>query len=430
MATTLLMSSSAPILQPQHKMVTRSRKRRPVSSPERENDENSNAAANSIKLKFNSKLKAKKGFERKRSRVLDEEDTTTTLCVSKSVDELATPISAKAIAKVNQPPAKAAVVKVQIEELPEGAWRPEGEEELLKVHEETVVMETEELQEMGAFEDADKVAAECVAAITSYVFTAAQEQWSTLYSAITNLRRLAICHPSVVAPVVGSIIAQLCTASQNLRSSIIRNALFCLKELFEFVGGAMSPHVESIIYNLITLVVLSDKKFIKTLAFNTAKSAIAAVPAELMLNALLPCALGTLATFTASHVPMPDASSQASVLLEMTLASMQVGSKPDTGFDLSLYASGVGPVVVAVSRFLGSKTVEGKDAARKSCRRLRRALGKAQFETSLTAALGIDEKATWYAQQVIKAAEPKMKKKAPALSLKQRMALSQKYEGA
>lgn len=294
-------------------------------------------------------------------------------------------------------------------------------------------MDTAQLKEMGSLEDAEKIATACTADITSYVFTAAQEQWSTLYSAITNVRRLAISHPSVLAPKITSIIGQLVIASQNLRSSIVRNALHCLKELFEFVGStAMSPHVENIIYNLITTMVLSDKKFIKALAFDTAQSAINAVPAAVMLGALLPCAQdkGTTAldAFTAAHVPMPDAAAHASVLFELTLASMKVGAKPDSGFvDESVYAPGVDPVLLAASRFLvGAKTVEGKDAARKTCRRLRRALGKGAFESHVTSALGTDEKAVWYAQQVQKAAEPKMKKKAPALSLRERMLLSQK----
>merc|ERR1712167_391352 len=104
------------------------------------------------------------------------------------------------------------------------------------------------------------------------------------------------------------------------------------------------------------------------------------------------------------------------------------------------FPPGVSPLFRGLSTFLSAsvRCPEGKDAARKSCRRLKRALGEESFNRAVEDALangndpanaeasGSKNTAAWAIKQMKKAAAGTTKRKGPTLSLKERMALSQK----
>jgi hypothetical protein len=161
-------------------------------------------------------------------------------------------------------------------------WRPEGEDQLKVKSEETVPVTTQELQERGPLDDPGASMAACLPHLSS-------EDWSILYNSITTVRRLAISHPQECVPVLKQLTVPLCIAAQNLRSSIMRNSLFCVKEMFEFVGEPMLAELQDIINCLVQIMSLSkDKKFVRDLAMQAAKAAVIALPAEPILNVLLP----------------------------------------------------------------------------------------------------------------------------------------------
>jgi hypothetical protein len=236
-----------------------------------------------------------------------------------------------------------------------------------------------------------------------------ETEWTNQFHAITSLRRVILFkHASIQgAPFVKQVLA----LAEDLRSGIIRNCLCCLSELFEFNSFPVE-HVVDTVSLLLKRGCSTDKKFIKDLARKVLDTAVKHFDGQALLNALL----------TNSTHKNPAVVALCGVLSEQCLGKLAIGKKEGAGVgDLDVKA-----LLLALPNFLSSTNAESKVAANKSCRRLRRAFGESgRFDQAVDSALsGLN------AAQVKEEGNrpPKAKAKGPnmKLSLKERMALSQR----
>jgi hypothetical protein len=199
-----------------------------------------------------------------------------------------------------------------------------------------------------------------------------ETEWIGQFHAVTSLRRVVVSKQSGLtnAP---AFVKHVLTLAEDLRSGIIRNCLCCLSELFEFTNFP-EEHVVDTVSLLLRKGCCSDKKFIKDLARAVLDSAVKHFDGQALLNALLA---------NATH-KNPAVVALCAVLSEQCLGKLAVGKKEGGGVgDLDLKT-----VLLSLPHFLKSTDAGSKGAAKKSCRRLRRAFGSSTtFEAAVDDAL-------------------------------------------
>lgn len=63
--------------------------------------------------------------------------------------------------------------------------------------------------------------------------------WDKKFTAIDNIRRLAVFHSAVLKPHLKSVVNTIAGDVENLRSSIAKNAILCINDLCTFMQRNM-----------------------------------------------------------------------------------------------------------------------------------------------------------------------------------------------
>ena len=103
------------------------------------------------------------------------------------------------------------------------------------------IVETEDLQPLSAPAKELRV---CSQQLRS-------DEWSVQYQGLDSARRLAAHHPHVISSALVGIVAQVLHLVANLRSSVCRNALLALHDMFLFTKKEMDPMLETVVPVLI-----------------------------------------------------------------------------------------------------------------------------------------------------------------------------------
>lgn len=225
--------------------------------------------------------------------------------------------------------------------------------------------------------------------------------WDVLYNAVSSTRRLCLFHPEMLhQEILAPVLVMVREAVQSLRSTMARNAMLCLRDLLRCLPTEMASSLEAISGVLVPRTG-SDKKFIVDTARQTLDEASKSEPlAEgLMLS------VGAWVETTNSN-----AATAAIEIFGQCLHTLAF--KPSEEL--------VSHVLTVLSKSLASKSVEGKNAARKSLRQVRRVSGDTQFEAAVKCAFGADERAI---QEAMDNSKPLVKKNSsrPASSIRERM---------
>jgi len=225
--------------------------------------------------------------------------------------------------------------------------------------------------------------------------------WDVLYNAVSSTRRLCLFHPDMLCQdILTPVLVMVCEAVQSLRSTMARNAMLCFRDLLKCLPTELSPSLEAISGVLVPRTG-SDKKFIVDTARQTLDEASNSEP----LAEVLMLAVGSWVETTNNN-----AATAAIEIFGQCLRTLAF--KPSVEL--------VTQVLTVLSKSLGSKSVEGKNAARKSLRQIRRVSGDAEFEVSVKCAFGNDERAI---QEAMDNSKPLVKKNTsrPASSIRERM---------
>ncbi|CAM9967458.1 unnamed protein product [Scytosiphon promiscuus] len=214
--------------------------------------------------------------------------------------------------------------------------------------------------------------------------------WADLYSAVDSARRLCIFHGEAVVLGGGGVgdeeggagdgsnlegvVSLLAAAVGNLRSSMVRNALLGVGDIFSFlkhdVGRVdIRPMVAGTLQRL-----AGDKRFICQTAAQVMEAAARSGPSVDVLHAILPSLDDRNA----------EVAAKSAFYAEMCLATLGVGSKAGAGLPEGLELRSMVP---GMSRALNGKVGEGRASARRALLRSRKAMGLAPFEAAVAATL-------------------------------------------
>lgn len=204
--------------------------------------------------------------------------------------------------------------------------------------------------------------------------------WADQYAGIDSLRRLAIFHHAHLlseerpSPDGGLLLVALPFLTEcigSLRSSMIRNALLALKDLYTFVGrplekfaSELGPAVEAALQRC-----AGDKKFICASATAALEAGAKNGPPMEMLLIAIP----------AIDDKRPEVCSMAAVLTETCLGSIGVGSASSAGSGLP-EGIDMRSLLQALCRAADGKNPEGRSAAVRALGRCRRSMGAERFE--------------------------------------------------
>eukprot|EP00639_Heterosigma_akashiwo_P015533 CAMPEP_0206387640 /NCGR_PEP_ID=MMETSP0294-20121207/16751_1 /ASSEMBLY_ACC=CAM_ASM_000327 /TAXON_ID=39354 /ORGANISM="Heterosigma akashiwo, Strain CCMP2393" /LENGTH=213 /DNA_ID=CAMNT_0053839101 /DNA_START=397 /DNA_END=1038 /DNA_ORIENTATION=- len=114
--------------------------------------------------------------------------------------------------------------------------------------------------------------------------SAATLDWGDTYAAVDALRRLAIHSPQTLlnggAAVLAAALQLTKEGAGSLRSSMARNSLLALEDLFDFVGGPVlgEPEVATTLVSLLLGLAGGDKKFLRGTAQSTVDALARAAP--------------------------------------------------------------------------------------------------------------------------------------------------------
>jgi len=242
------------------------------------------------------------------------------------------------------------------------------------------------------------------------------QEWDVVYDAVVSIRRLCIHHAAVLTQEALTVIVPVVhTSVGNLRSTMMRNAMFCLEDMFAALSVEVTRPFMQETAQVLFYRAGSDKKFIAESAKQALeKIAKQPVHAEQLL-------VSTYSLVDDSSVNVGTAATQ---ILELCLATLGVGKTPDAGCDMM---SDIHGAVLAASKGLHCKRSDGRDMAKKSLRRLRRALGADVFKQVVQGAL---PNQVMLVAEVIKSSvlEGKGKKSVKSVSIRERMLAQQKQQ--
>jgi hypothetical protein len=87
---------------------------------------------------------------------------------------------------------------------------------------------------------------------TAAVLANPKAQWEETFKSLDVLRRVAAHHGDVIGPqALHALLLTVLVAINNLRSSVSKNALLCLGDLFRGLGRRMDPEVPSVLPDLL-----------------------------------------------------------------------------------------------------------------------------------------------------------------------------------
>jgi len=225
--------------------------------------------------------------------------------------------------------------------------------------------------------------------------------WDVAYNGIVSARRLCIHHPMLLSDsaVMPIVLASAQSSVQNLRSTVMRNAMLCIQEVFAHLPvSVVLPTLEETA-KVLLLRAGSDKKFIADAALKVLATAAGTEAAEML--ALASC----------GWVDNPNAGVVAAALQTSKLCLKTLEGRLST--------SCLHKVLLMSSKGLKSKKAEGRDAAKDCSRMLRQAMGDEAFTAAARAALLREHDVTEIVQ--LSATAPAKANKKPALSIRERM---------
>eukprot|EP00752_Nemacystus_decipiens_P003701 g3410.t1 len=217
--------------------------------------------------------------------------------------------------------------------------------------------------------------------------------WADLYSAVDSARRLCIFHAEVVllggegegegeassgSGNLAGVVGLLAMAVGNLRSSMVRNALLGVGDVFSFLkhdAGRVDirPMVAGTLQRL-----AGDKRFICQTAAQAMEAATRNGPSLNVLHAILP----------SLDDRNPEVAAKSAFYSEQCLAALGVGSKAGVGLPEGLEFHRLVP---GMSRALNGKVAEGRASSRRALLRSRKAMGLSTFEAAVGASLDRSE---------------------------------------
>ncbi|CBJ31203.1 conserved unknown protein [Ectocarpus siliculosus] len=224
--------------------------------------------------------------------------------------------------------------------------------------------------------------------------SAGDGDWADLYSAVDSARRLCIFHAQKLLVPGGQggggaggsgdggdadgnlegVVGLLAAAVGNLRSSMVRNALLGVGDIFRFlkhdVGRVdISPMIAGTLQRL-----AGDKRFICQTAAQAMEAAARNGPGADVLHAILPSLDDRNA----------EVAAKSAFYAEQCLAALGVGSKAGVGLPEALEFRSMLP---GMSRALNGKVAEGRASARRALLRCRKAMGLGPFEAAVKSSL-------------------------------------------
>mmetsp|Transcript_15112 Transcript_15112/g.54424 ORF Transcript_15112/g.54424 Transcript_15112/m.54424 type:complete len:239 (+) Transcript_15112:301-1017(+) len=113
--------------------------------------------------------------------------------------------------------------------------------------------------------------------------------WTTVCSALTTARRLAIYHPNELKLVLDTVMPHLKLHIASLRSSVCKTALICATDFLKAFGELMFIHLQSGSPSLLAILLQKaalDKRFVMDEAKRTLSMMINAMPCKVLLNML------------------------------------------------------------------------------------------------------------------------------------------------
>jgi hypothetical protein len=208
--------------------------------------------------------------------------------------------------------------------------------------------------------------------------------WADQYECIDSVRRLVLHQPELVRPHLPGVFPFLVASAQSLRSSMARNALLCIKEALERglpLGSDLEPLCSVTLQRM-----AGDKKFIGQACADALTAAVESEGEGLGL--VVQGLLGSV------HARNPEVSSLCMVYMERCLeaaARRQASMAPTTPKQKPPLAELLGTddrtLVAALGRGYEGRLAVGKNASRRSLKRLRGLLGGAAFRALLNETL-------------------------------------------
>jgi hypothetical protein len=297
-------------------------------------------------------------------------------------------------------------------------------------------------------------------------------EWEVQHDAIVLCRRFALFAPAELAPSLAAVLPALCGAVANLRSATVRNAALALRELFDggadartlaaLVGGPGAEGPEGMVAAaarcLLQRSVNADKKFIAAFA----KQALAATletstgttgagtgcgDAKAMRVSMARAVLGeALRQAGGERAQASGMAAECALLLESCLGALGVGREAGAGVgvcwgdDGAANGADLGRLLRTLAGLVSGKVVgDGRAAAKKALRRIRKAIGAAPggaFEAAVDATFASDDAAAQRTAALLKresVAGARAKTARPGagagggpLSVRERFAASQK----
>ena len=296
-------------------------------------------------------------------------------------------------------------------------------------------------------------------------------EWEVQHDAIVLCRRFALYSPAELAPSLPAVLPALCGAVANLRSATVRNAALALRELFDggadartlaaLVGGAGAEGPAGMVAAaarcLLQRSVNADKKFIAAFA----KQALAATleastgttgaggdaKVKAMRASMARAVLGeALRQAGGERAQASGMAAECALLLESCLGALGVGREAGAGVgvcwgdDGAANGADLGRLLRTLAGLVSGKVVgDGRAAAKKALRRIRKAIGAAPggaFEAAVDATFAADDAAAQRTAALLKresVAGARAKTSRPGagagggpLSVRERFAASQK----
>lgn len=224
------------------------------------------------------------------------------------------------------------------------------------------------------------------------------DKWVSLFRALNAIRSLCLFHPDLIRPHMGPIAELVHCSTRSLRSSMVRNAMLCVKDMY---AAAVVPLLDSSILTESVQCLIehcgSKQNFIAKMASEMVQDLQGSVPVAIFMVALCMAA-------QTKHIA---AAGEAMVFLEACLAKLGVGKKPGAGLPSVIEASIFERVLAAVVNGSEGRHEAGRTASKKCLRRFRRAMGQEVFEARAKAALPVNQ----YYQAMKHSAKPVKKGK-------------------